>query len=436
MPTRPSSQRYPRRPRRQSCPGVQRRPATQRHRLLPVAAATSGLVLVLALAACGGGAASGSRPAPTADQAAAGSGHAANPAPSVSSAHGLVVCQLVDNDAMISLEVISPSTGAMEAATTISAMPGQQSGAGYEAPAGCSSGGPMTVHPTDNIPAPGPEQFAAREEFNADFTELAVLIPNSASGGADAGYLNLSDGDVTDLSKASESGFGSSPVTDDLFDPTTGSLWYLAGSTVYSVTASGQAIPHPVSYSASFGIEVATQGLFTLAPGTSWVLPGNALALPNPSGTVAVGPPGPNAANPNGVLEEWPQGSDVTDGSTGTVVSVSALADTQGVQPIAWLSDTRLLIQFETSSGWNFAVLTFSPGYTAATMGPDLLPASSYQFYDAVLSPTGSTLAFIVNQGGSADYLYELALGSPGAQPSKIAALGSTSQPYALLAWR
>jgi hypothetical protein len=415
---------------------IRQRPIRQR--VLGAVLGAAGLAVALtACSSSGIGPGTGPRSAP--------------PAPvSVSSAHGLVVCQPASNNTAIELEVISPQNLRVEASTMIPAVPGQEQTSnvtsGPNAPLGCSQI-PQQVYGSD-VPAIGPEEFAARQRFNANFTELAVLIQKPSSNTADAGYLDLATGKVTDLTSAStSSGFGSSSATaqDALFSPATGDLWYLASNgTPYSLDASGHATAHPVGYASSLQCCSGDQpGFISLAPQTNWVLSDTGTGLPSPSGTVAVGPA---TADSGGQIQIWHQGSDLTaeadilggDQSKDiSAINVQGLpsaetSTTTGAAAIAWLSDTRLILL------WNnqFYILTFNAGYTSATAGPGLLPSSSNQFLQAMLSPDHQTLAFIANTGGSADYLYEMALDQPGAQPKKIGQLGASGTPWAILAWR
>jgi hypothetical protein len=363
----------------------------------------------------------------------------------VSSAHGLVLCQPTASKTAIELEVISPQNARPEGSTMIPAVPGQEPAnnlaSGPNAPVACAPG-PVSNY-SQNVPMIGPEQFAARQRFNASFTKMAVIIQKPASGTADAGYMNLATGKVTDLTSASSSGFGSSSATaqDALFDSTTGGLWYLTSKGVpYSVDAAGHATAHPVGYASSLaGSSYDAPGYISLAPKTGWVLSDTSTGLPNPSGTVAVGEA---TVNTGGQLRIWDQGTDltqdITDTKTMTAINVKGLpsgssnSSSQGAAPLAWLSDTQLILLWSSQ----FYIVTFSPGYTSATAGPGLLPSNSYLFIQAMLSPDHHTLAFTVNKGGTADYLYELALNQPGAQPKRIGPLGSTSSPWAILDWR
>jgi hypothetical protein len=400
-------------------------------------AGVAGLALAMAMLSGCGGSPSSSTVTPN-QGTSPGSLAPGHSAPTVSSAHGLVVCQLISNNTAIDVAVMSPRNLQVEASAVIPAVPDQEETndltSGPNAPLGCGSGQSIGYISNTNIPSIGPEQFAARQEFNAAFTKIAVLIQNPSSGTADAGYIDLATGKVTDVTGAGGSGFGSSTanVNDALYDPATGDLWFLTtNGTPYSVGASGQATAHPVSYASSMQCCSAdTPGHIALAPRTGWVLSVNDAALPNPSGTVAVGP-GPAGS---GQIEVWRQGSDVSQTTTGTAITAQGM-QTQTLatlEPIGWLNNTRLVMV----SGSQFYIVTFGPGYTSATAGPGLLPSNSYLFLQAMLSPDHHTLAFIVNKGGADNYLYELALNQPGAQPAQVGPLGSSSAPWAILAWR
>lgn len=406
-----------------------------KQRVSGMTAGVAGLAVATAmLSACSGSTASTVSPtgAPT---------HAAptdSPAPTVWSAHGLVICRLVNDNTAIEVAVISPRNEQVEASVAVPAMPGQEEindvTSGPNAPLACGSGQPIGYISDTNIPSIGPEEFAARQEFNANFTKVAILIQDPSGGTADAGYIDLATGHVTDVTAASGGGFGSSTanVHDALYDPATGDLWFLTeNGTPYSVDASGQAIAHPVSYASSMSCCSAdTPGYIALAPRTGWVLSVNDAALPSPSGTVAVGP-GPLGS---GQIEVWRQGSDVSQTTSGTAITADGMQiqTFSPLAPIGWLNNTQLVML----SGSQVYIVTFNPGYTTATAGPGLLPSNSYQFLQAMLSPDHHTLAFIVNKGGSDNYLYELALDQPGAQPEQIGQLGSSSAPWAILAWR
>jgi hypothetical protein len=401
-------------------------------RILGVVACAAALPLVLA--ACGGSGNSGTSPASGASQNAGG--HSAAASPALADTHGLVVCQLTNNDKTILLEVISPQNLHVDASAVVPVLPGSQSADGAHAPTGCSTGGPIYASETQNLPTAGPEQFAAREAFNADFSRIAVTISNSGGGTSDAGYMDLATGKTTDLTKASGASFGSSSgkVSDALFDPSTGDLWYIAGDgTPHSVSSTGHDTAHSVSYASSmqpgnFAPGYTSNGAFALATQTSWVLSDNTSVLPNPSGTVAIG----TAGNSTG-LEVWRNGTDVSDNTAGAPVSINGLSGSLGIPaPVAWIDDTHLLMLVGKT---NFAVVTFNSGYTSATVGASLLPANNYTFGDVVLSPDHHTVAFLASKGGSDFDLYELALNQPGSQPKQIGPLGTTAHPWAILAW-
>jgi hypothetical protein len=420
-----------------------------------MALGVTGLAITAAtLTGCGGsGLNPGPGPEPCGSAAAPGSGAGCVPpvpsaSASVPSAHGLVVCQPNADNTAIDLEVISPQNMKVEASTTIPAVPGVENmnvASGPNAPVACSPG-PVSGY-NQNVPMIGPEQFAARQRFNASFTKMAVIIQKPSSGTADAGYLTLATGKVTDLTSASASSFGSSSATarDALFDPTTGDLWYLTSNGVpYSVDAAGHATAHPVSYAASLrGSSADAPGYIALAPETGWVLSDTSTGLPNPPGTVAVGVA---TTDTGGQLQIWHQGSDLTaeadmlgqdQSKTIKIINVKGwppgLPDSaQNPAPIAWLSDTQLIMMRASQ----FYLVTLGHGYRSAISGPRLLPSNNYTFIQAVLSPDHHILAFTVNKGGTTDYLYELALNQPGARPKQIAALGSTSSPWAMLDWR
>ncbi len=390
--------------------------------------------------ACGSGSSSGCTPPPS---------PTAQAAPAVSTAHGLVLCQPTGSSpagthTAIALQVVSPQNEKVEASATLHAVPGQEQNndltSGPNAPVACAPG-PVSNYNQD-VPEIGPEEFAARQRFNADFTEMAVIIQKPSSGTADAGYMSLATGKVTDVTGAGSSSFGSASGTaqDALFNPTTDALWYLTSKGVpYSVAASGHGTAHPVGYASSLaGSSGDAPGYISLAPQTSWVLSDTSTGLPNPSGTVAVGAA---TTNTGGQLRIWAEGTDLTqdisDTKTMTAINVKGWPgglpnSSQNPAPIAWLSDTRFIMLRASQ----FYIVTFSHGYASATSGPGLLPSNGYQFIQGVLSPNRQTLAFTVNKGGATDYLYELALNQPGAQPKEIGPLGTTSAPWAILAWR
>lgn len=412
-----------------------------RQQVLGITMGAAGLAAA-ALTGCSSGPIPGPGPGTT-------SGAPSPAAPTVSAAHGLVVCQPTSNNTAMELEVLSPQNLHVAASTMIPAVPGQEETnnltSGPNAPVACAPG-PVANY-NQNIPAIGPEQFAARQRFNADFTKMAVIIQKPSSGTADAGYLTLATGKVTDVTSASSSGFGSSSATvkDALFNPTTGDLWYLTSKGVpYSLDAPGHPAAHPVSYASSLsGSSYDQPGFISLAPKTGWVLSDTSTGLPNPSGTAAVGVA---TTDTGGQIQIWHRGSDLTAGAdilgqdrskTIKVINVKGWPpglpnSAQNPEPIAWLNHTQLIMMRASQ----FYVVTFSQGYTSAASGPGLLPSNSYTFVQAMLSPDHHTLAFTVNKGGSADYLYELALNRPGAQPKQIGTLGSTSSPWGILDWR
>lgn len=291
----------------------------------------------------------------------------------------------------------------------------------------------------------GDSPYAFRQDFNGDFSRMAVTIRNADDQSEHVGYIDTDTGKVTDLERDTTDQFAAaiqdhSPV----FDPSSGDIWYVSGNPngmtvgrVERMNPNGGAATETDQH-----LMYAGQDSFALA-GTSGtiVTPDNSsgFPLPNPSGTVtaaysSIGGAGlgpaltlVDTADPNGGhgYEQHKllslEGSDLPG---------------NGLTPLVWRDNRTLITSVDNSTMTNttassFESLVFSPDHRSVVASGRVIPDGDRTNISPVISPDHKVLAFLSYRGNTGG-IYTTRL-TGASTPIK---LQQTPYPQVLLQWQ
>jgi hypothetical protein len=266
--------------------------------------------------------------------------------------------------------------------------------------------------------------LAFRQQFNPTFTLVTALLNQTEPDGSEhVGYVNISTGQFTDVTAlTASSGFGSTPPVDStpIFDEN-GNFDFLRAQ------SDGGCVVHQFSLSAHLDTVIGP----TNDCGSYWMTEHDGkFALDS----LTVSPSGDFAAGDSGAA----QGSSVSAGITiepisGPIVDSAppdAVNDPSVNSPLTvegWVNDETLVA---SSSGSQLYLVRVSATANGNVTYTPILPSNTSTEVNAVVSPSGSQLAFIATQG-SANTLYIANLsgsGTPTAVPQ-----GSSD---VLIAWQ
>ena len=253
-----------------------------------------------------------------------------------------------------------------------------------------------------------------RQEFNRDFTRLAVATGGMPDGGTHVGYVtNDSDGTFTDLTPK-PTGYADPPKENaPMFNPATGRIWFEGPKTLGSVDPDvGPSSSRPESQS-SFqnGVMTGAQDIFFFTPDGSKVLDlgSSAYDIYSPDGRTEVD-----------------YSANYRIGDPGKVDNSTPLADFPPGGKLCWpkwfmTASTFLCLE---SSQTQIYKMTISPDRTKLTQTA-LLPETSQPIGEAVSNADGSQVAFTSNASGTAALYTVTSAG--GSEPKKVADLPDTT---------
>ena len=322
----------------------------------------------------------------------------------------------------------------------------------------------------DGYRTPSAAALHLREEFDRDYTRVAVVdrehFPDESRH---VGYIDIATGTFTDVTAmTTKSGFSAHVPIDvnPLFDPKANVFWFLrdTGEIIAVNLDTGTSEVRAQTPAGQTGSPATAS--FVVAPGSDQPVAGTGGSgtvrscddiLPNPSGTVAA----IDMELLNGTAQEIGLFTDFTDtlatsaddvaGNDVALAAKAAIVMVDGgpppnslgsggphCLPLAWVSDNTLVCDRRQGPGGpgDLALdkLAAGQGATTSTL---LLPPSERQNYGPVISPDGSTIAFLSQQGSSviADNvsLYTIAVDQPGSEPARV---GDSLISGTLIDWR
>jgi hypothetical protein len=358
----------------------------------------------LALAACGGESGSGALPPADTPLTASTGTAAVSAAPSAvpASFSGIILggCQ---GPASWKLTAIDPATGQMGEQRSFAVQTG-----GPAASFGCTTTGVSTGR-------------FSRQQFNGDFTKMAVGFPKGADGSTHIGYMNL-DGSTVDLTPQS-SDYGDVPQQEGpMFNPRSGRIWFTSGGKLGSVDPEQGPSSSHAEKEDSFqnGVIGGYHDVFVFSPDGKYVtsILGMVYETFSPDGRVQVeyDPPGYGfKVGRQGKVDDTTETTEAPDGTL--------------CWPGAFVNNTQFVCK-DTSGGQLYLVTVKGAN---VTLKP-LLPNSNLVVGDVVGDPSGRQVAFIAGSGStSALYLLQLA----GSKPHKIMDIEDDgSYATALMAWQ
>jgi hypothetical protein len=297
-----------------------------------------------------------------------------------------------------------------------------------------------------------------RDRYNKAFTLEAVLA-DFPDGSVHAGYVTLTTGRFTDVSRSLHvSSFSSSSTADSnvQFDPTTGALWFADGDNdamyksvspyrkLVSEPTAADGVVSPLTHVPTYGVVSPNRTLTAFVNGTPSSNGEGSLLLSLPAGTAQF----TQYLYPGGPVQQGPGSSlaPVYDAST-DVPNNNGITSIECLDP-AFIGNTHLLCDDGPSNTYDeldlgqLALAKISSGSnsgyvynypTSATV--DVLVASDRANGAAVVQPSGGEFAFI-STSYSSDGLYVSPL-QANANPKKILRLPAADNlEMALLSWQ
>jgi hypothetical protein len=241
-----------------------------------------------------------------------------------------------------------------------------------------------------------------RQEFNRDFTRMAVAVRNTPDGGSHVGYVaNDANGTFVDLA-AKPSGFADPPRQDTpIFNPATGRIWFEAADGLGSVDPD----VGPSSARAESGSVGGFHEIFYFTPDGK---------IPVSLASAAY-----NIYSPDGQLQV-DYSANYRIGAEGRVTNDTPIGQFDGhlCWP-KWFMSPRAFICLDTD-GTQIYKMVISADHSKVAQ-TELLPKTSEGVGGAVANADGTLISFISSIGGS-PALYTVSTAG-GAQPSKVADL-------------
>ena len=270
----------------------------------------------------------------------------------------------------------------------------------------------------------------ARQMFDRTFTNMAVTVSDSSTGGTLATAVNIQTGQL--MPTASPQGFASTPEQDaPVFDVTGEDLWYADPASGVIVSHDLQSGSMVVRGHASADAVAVSHGRFwPLSSDDYWaVAPDGSHIIASDSTGMYLAGTGVDLSNYAGGIGSGPA-QVASIGTSSTFANVLPGSDSTGCQaPAEWADSTHLLCHH---SG-NLALITFSRQLTSVTsLQPNLLPETDLVNFSPVMSPDGRSFAFLSLQG-TVVTLYRQAL-APGSTPAKVAVVPSSGSSANVLA--